>query len=265
MSFVAAPSRITRGGPFFHFSSGGHYCDEYEAVIRAAEADKVMLPSVQQRNIDNDRIEMMRAEGIWDDLDFFYWFNTDGSVGFAKYDWKNPTGNKLPHTDAQLSFTVKKGIRILANGLSLSYVPGTNWTQNDACLFAGFEQINNNSIGIVNTVSNLTFTGFPSAPTYFIQWQFNDNSTRNTIVDVIKSTPYPMRLVQIQRTASNFSAIWTDGVRRGTSAAASVGVPAVITLFGAATNNAILKCLGAGASLSGKEEILNRIVNTPNF
>lgn len=70
-------------------SSGAVVFDsDYEAVLTYATSLGYTLPSLSQRNKQNQLMLDLKAGGIWNKLDTFVVFATDGNSNFALIDWK---------------------------------------------------------------------------------------------------------------------------------------------------------------------------------
>jgi hypothetical protein len=60
----------------------------YQAVLDFATSEGDTLPSESQQNLQNNLLKSLKTLGIWDKLDSFAMFATDGDVGFSLIDWK---------------------------------------------------------------------------------------------------------------------------------------------------------------------------------
>lgn len=250
-------------GPYFYFPTAGSFCDEYQAVINRAVAEGIRLPSPARQRLDNRKILRMQDEYLWNDLDVFFSFHTDADPAFTFYNWKNASLYKLPYTPAQYSFIPLRGMRWLANALT-GYTPGTRWTINDASFFwAGDFENNQASSTILNTTGTITCTYFPSTPYHYIQFMLNDASARNQIIMPLRTAPLPRLLLHFQRSAAGLSRVFLDGLHLGVNwAQAATVLPGQLQF---ATGPIRWRAFGAGASLIGKEQTLNRIINANNL
>jgi len=106
---------------------------EYQAILNYATAQGYTLPSANQRVKQNKLLVDLKRVGIWEKLDTFAMFATDGSSNFALIDWKRLTTYTAVNSP---TFTTNSGF--LGNGTS-SYIDtnfnistGTNYKLNDA-------------------------------------------------------------------------------------------------------------------------------------
>jgi len=61
---------------------------DYQAVLNFATSEGDTLPSESQQNLQNNLLKSLKTLGIWDKLDSFAMFATDGDVGFSLICWK---------------------------------------------------------------------------------------------------------------------------------------------------------------------------------
>lgn len=116
--------------------SGGVFLPDadYEAILDYATTQGYTLPSRTQQEKQNKLVVDLKDAGVWNKLDTFAVFATDGDSDFALIDWK-----RLTQYDAVNSptFTTNQGFS--GNGTSsyidTNYNPatsGVNYTLNDA-------------------------------------------------------------------------------------------------------------------------------------
>jgi hypothetical protein len=97
------------------------YDATYQAVLDYATTQGYTLPSDSQKLLQNQLVIDLKAGGIWNKLDTFANFATDGSSDFALIDWKRLTQYTAVNSPA---FTTNQGFK--GNGTS-SYID-TNFT-----------------------------------------------------------------------------------------------------------------------------------------
>jgi len=68
--------------------SGSGFDPDYQAVLDFATSEGDTLPSANQQILQNNLLKSLKTLGIWDKLDSFAMFATDGDVGFSLIDWK---------------------------------------------------------------------------------------------------------------------------------------------------------------------------------
>jgi hypothetical protein len=124
-----------RVGGFTPVSSGGGGFDsDYQAVLNYATTQGYTLPSSGQQTLQNQLVLDLKAGGIWNKLDTFAVFATDGDIDFALIDWI-----RLTQYTAVNSPTFTTNVGFQGNATS-SYVDtnfnpstsGVNYTQNNA-------------------------------------------------------------------------------------------------------------------------------------
>ena len=76
------------GLQYSKLSGGGGFDSDYQAVLDFATSEGDTLPSESQQNLQNNLLKSLKTLGIWDKLDSFAMFATDGDVGFSLIDWK---------------------------------------------------------------------------------------------------------------------------------------------------------------------------------
>ena len=66
----------------------GGFDSDYQAVLDFATSEGDTLPSANQHILQNQVVLSLKTFGIWNKLDSFAMFATDGDVGFSLIDWK---------------------------------------------------------------------------------------------------------------------------------------------------------------------------------
>jgi hypothetical protein len=112
---------------------------EYQAVLDRATALGYTQPSPDQKAKQNKLVQSLKDAGIWDLLDVFYVFATDGDSDFATLNWKAPSANQATKVNTP-TFTSNQGFT--GNGtssyLNTNFTPstqGVNYTTNAASFF----------------------------------------------------------------------------------------------------------------------------------
>jgi hypothetical protein len=118
-------------------SSGPSFDADYQAVLNYATTQGYTLPSDEQKLLQNQLVIDLKSAGVWDKLDTFAVFATDGSSDFALIDWKRLTQYTAVNSPA---FTTNQGFK--GNGAS-SYID-TNYITSTA---GNNYQTNNSSFG----------------------------------------------------------------------------------------------------------------------
>jgi len=135
---------------------------DYQAILDRSTALGYTAPSATQQTLQNTLVEDLKTAGVWDKLDVFYCFATDGDSDYATLNWKAPSSFQATKTNSP-TFTANEGFAqsgtaYLETGFVLD-TNGTNYTQDDAGVFVAFPTLssttlsNNRPIG-VEGVSN---------------------------------------------------------------------------------------------------------------
>ena len=120
-------------------SSGGFDTD-YQAVLDRSTALGYTAPSASQQTLQNTLVEDLKTAGVWDKLDVFYVFATDGDSDFATLNWKAPSSHQVTKVNSP-TFTADSGFTGDGTSayLNTSFRPLTNGNN---------YQANNASIGV---------------------------------------------------------------------------------------------------------------------
>lgn len=143
------------------------YEAEYKSILDYATTQGYTLPSTAQRLKQNTLLSSLKTSGVWNKLDTFANFATDGSSSFALIDWKRVS---LLTAVNSPTFTTNEGFT--GNGTS-SYINtnfnpsiGTNnytlnnasryiYTLNVVALFDGIESSVENRMGTTGTAQRI--------------------------------------------------------------------------------------------------------------
>jgi len=124
---------------------------DYQAVLDRGTALGYTLPSPSQQVLQETLIADLKTAGVWDKLDVFYVFATDGDSDYATLNWKSPSSFQTTKVNSP-TFTTNQGYQ--GDGSS-SYLDtnfiasaGTNnRTQNDGHISAYVNVLSTNSVG----------------------------------------------------------------------------------------------------------------------
>ena len=122
---------------------------DYLAILDQASTLGYTAPSAAQQTLQNTLVEDLKTAGVWNKLDLFYVFATDGDSDYATLNWKAPSSFQLTKTNSP-TFTTNEGFAqsgtaYLDSGYDLS-TDGTNYTQDDAGVFGGFPTLSSTSV-----------------------------------------------------------------------------------------------------------------------
>ena len=105
---------------------GGSTTDaDYQAVLDRATDLGYTPPTTSQQTLQNTLVADLKSAGIWDKLDLFYIWATDGDVDFAGLNWITPSSFEITRINSP-NFTTNVGFQgVIANNsyLSSGYIP----------------------------------------------------------------------------------------------------------------------------------------------
>jgi len=112
-------------------ASGASNDPAVEALLAQAATDGATPMSGDNITYSNTLVTSLKSAGIWDKLDVFYVFATNGDEEFARYNWKDPSTFKCTETGAgALTFTGNEGFTADGtNYLNTNFTPSTDATQ----------------------------------------------------------------------------------------------------------------------------------------
>jgi len=216
-----------------NISSGGSGFDtDYQAVLDYATTNGYTLPSDEQKLLQNQLLIDLKSAGVWNKLDTFANFATDGSTQFALIDWK-----RLVQYNASTgpTFTTNKGFT--GNGTS-SYIDtnfnafthGVNYQQNNASRYtfmdtaSGTSALDGKAVAGINNMSR-TSTSFHRINTASgLSTSFDFNATRgmksihrtsSTNVELFNDTTQASRTATSATINDNNQLILRSGVAYG--------------------------------------------------
>jgi hypothetical protein len=244
--------------------SGSIYTPEYQAVLDYATLQGYTLPSLAQRIKQNNHIIALKSLGIWDLLDVYYVFATDGDSDFATINQKNPSSFQCTKVNSP-TFTANQGFTFngTTNYLNTNWVPsvdGVNYTLNSAGIFI-HENTNVSSNGIavgMQVSAGVRYsTIIPKSAGTNIGYTVNSNSaTTNTLIGAESS----IGLTLVNRVSSLNVNAFKNGTQRGVDNAQAVapGLSTVAPYIGARNTNGVadsfrasqISCVGFGANLT---------------
>lgn len=116
---------------------------DYQSVLDKATDLGYNAPSASQQTLQNTLVTDLKTAGIWDKLEVFYMFATDGDSDFATLNWKSPSSYQATKVNSP-SFVSDSGFS--GDGstayLDTNFVIATdvsNYSQNNASTFTYFE------------------------------------------------------------------------------------------------------------------------------
>jgi hypothetical protein len=253
--------------PFSFISGGVAFTDEYKAVLNYATSLGYTLPSAPQQILQNQLMIDLKNAGVWNKLDSFRVYATDGSAAYALIDWKRLV---LCTAVNSPTFTTNQGYK--GNGTS-SYInsnftpstDGVNYTLNNASIFA--------YISGVRTIGQIqAYQGYFWGSGYLLL-AAGTNFTGETYINSVTAVPNATTGVGFQlvnRIDVNTLNVYYQGVLQNTNnAAVSVQLPFLSVWDLAANNNSSgaffsdvqNAIIGYGANLNAEQSAFNTAVN----
>jgi len=202
--------------------------------------------------------------GIWNNLDVFYVFKTDGDSDFATINWIDPNNFQITKENSP-TFTTNDGFA--GDGVSASLntnyslnSDGVNYTLNSAS--AGY--FTNTNVAGIRTMgssgSQLVFT--PNVNNSIGYFRINASGPSS----ITPSSLTHLGLVVANRSASNEENLYVDGVSVYSGTTASTGVDnqnlyGLRSATGYANSNFTIQLMFAGGSMKDKIVDFSNIVN----
>jgi len=106
---------------------GGGFDADYQAVLDQASSLGYTAPSAAQQTLQNTLVTDLKTAGVWDKLDLFYVFATDGDSDYATLNWKTPTSFQTTKVNSP-TFTSNEGYQGDGSSsyLDTNFIPNTN-------------------------------------------------------------------------------------------------------------------------------------------
>lgn len=237
---------------------------DYQAVLDRSTALGYTAPSAAQQTLQNTLVEDLKTAGVWDKLDVFYVFATDGDSDFATLNWKAPSSHQVTKVNSP-TFTADGGFT--GNGsssyLNTNYNPetsGTNYTLNDASI----------SVWSNTFVLNNFITGVESSAFNCIRMSSTSANQRINMGGSAAFTPRvnlsdsSKKLRQLNRTSSTNATAFIDTTST-THTANSIGIESqnqTILRSAAQYSSTEVAFFGMGASLVSENADFYSALNT---
>ena len=156
---------ISWGKSYADLAGGGGLDADYQAVLDWSTALGYTAPSAAQQTLQNTLVTDLKTAGVWDKLDVFYVFATDGDSDYATLNWKAPSSFQLTKTNSP-TFTTNEGFAqsgtaSLDTGFILD-TNGTNYTQDDAGVFVAFPTLSSTTLANNRPFGTATTTNYLS-------------------------------------------------------------------------------------------------------
>jgi hypothetical protein len=199
---------------------------DYQAVLDRASSLGYTAPSAAQQTLQNTLVTDLKTAGVWDKLDVFYVFATDGDSDYATLNWKTPASFQATKVNSP-TFISNEGYQGdgSSSHLDTNFNPKTHSTASSQySIGAGgynFQKPTStydNIIGVDNGSNDLLIaTKFTTDQPFF---RVNDAGTfRPTFVTTAG-------FYGVSRSANNrIDAILPDGTTASSTNAGSAGLP----------------------------------------
>ena len=230
---------------------------DYQAVLDQASSLGYTAPSAAQQTLQNTLVTDLKTAGVWDKLDVFYVFATDGDSDYATLNWKTPTSFQTTKVNSP-TFTTNQGYQGDGSSsyLDTNFNPNTHSTASSQySIGAGGYQFQkptstyDNIIGTDNGANDiLVATKFTTEQPFY---RVNDaQSFRPSFVTSVG-------FYGVSRSASNrIDAILPDGTTDSSTNAAAAGMPnanlLVLSWSTAVKSNAIVSVAYYGGDLTSE-------------
>lgn len=243
------------------------YEPEYQAVLDFGTLNGFTLPTDGQKVIQNQLVVDLKNAGIFQDLDLFYVFATDGDEDFAKINWANPVLYYLIE-NGTVNFISNQGFQPnslnVGNNLDTTWNPslnGTAYTQNDACRFVwDFD----NNVGGNDVYDGSTLSGGNNSFNGTTGTNQRINQGTSSLPSAFNNSGTGLKL--IQRTSSSNVNMYNNSSTPTSftvsSAALDNDAQRIFRRGVSGTSVRKLSVYGLGASLSGQESDLINSITT---
>ena len=250
---------------------GGGFDADYQSVLDRASSLGYTAPSAAQQTLQNTLVTDLKTAGVWDKLDVFYVFATDGDSDYATLNWKAPSSHQVTKVNSP-TFTTNIGYR--GNGtsayLDTNYTPTTdavNYQLNSASMFMYRSELP--TTGQIQSYEGAFKTGEGYAMISGRGPSYGENYLNSTAGLGNSTTNVGVGLQLVNRPNSNTINLYFNGsfVSQNTSAA-SVSVPSV-SVWNFAANNGASGIFfsnvghgmwGMGADLTSEQTDLNTAI-----
>lgn len=237
---------------------------EYNAILNYANTQGYSTPSESQITLQLSLLNSLKTIGVWDKLDVFYVFATDGDSDFATLNWKAPSSHQVTKINSP-TFTANSGFAGDGSSsyLDTNYNPatsGTNYTLNDASI----------SVWSNDFVSNDFITGTISAGVNVMRMSGSSSNQRinmggsSGFTPTVNFSDSSKKLRQFNRTSStNMTAFidTTSTTHTGNSTEIFSGNQLILRSFSSYSSTEVA-FFGMGASLVSESVDFYNALNT---
>ena len=237
--------------------AGGGFDADYQAVLDRASSLGYTAPSASQQTLQNTLVTDLKTAGVWDKLDLFYVFATDGDSNFATLNWKTPASFQTTKVNSP-TFHLNQGFQGDGSSsyLDTNFNPNTHSTASSQySMGAGGYNIEkatspyDNIIGVDSGSNDLLVgTKFTTEQPFF---RVNDSGTFRP--SFVTTTGF----YGVSRSANNrIDAILPDGTTDSSTNAGNAGLPNdnlwVLAWGGAVRSNAKVSVAFYGGNVTSE-------------
>ena len=182
--------------------AGGGFDADYQAVLDQSTSLGYTAPSAAQQTLQNTLVTDLKTAGVWDKLDVFYVFATDGDSDFATLNWKTPSSHQVTKINSP-TFTADSGFTGDGSSsyLDTNYNPatsGTNYTLNDASI-----SIWNNTFVLNNFITGVNDSAYNCLRMSASSANIRINMGINSLSPVVNFSDSNKTFRQLNRTSSS--------------------------------------------------------------
>jgi hypothetical protein len=233
---------------------------EYQAILNYATSLGYTLPSTDQRLKQDKLLVDLKRAGVWEKLDTFAVFATDGDSNFALIDWKRLTTYTAWNTPP---FTTNAGFKGTGTTsyIDTNFNPatgGVNYTLNNASRFMWIKITAGSGRYIDGNAVNSTNGMFSTNPTP------NHKINQGTVNSSASASLNSVGLSSIHRTSSTNVELFSN-LSQVSAQATSTAISSnnqLILRGGSSYSNHQASAYGMGASLVSENTALYNALNT---
>jgi len=254
----------------------------YQSILNIGALNGYTLPSPAQQDLQNNLLQELVNQGIWDKLDVFYVFANDGSKEFGNLNWKDPGAYECTTSGSPL-WTADQGYTGLP--VSTTYVDtgfnvgatSSKFSSGDASLFAYvYNDIPNNTYGDIGLIEQPPYTGIqwgainsrmPAIGALNSRAEYNLLDT-STYPFWTSDVPTSVGFSHVDRSNSTQIKFYKNGTLLNTRSATQTAMPSTLTLqflrgrLAADYSARTVSIGGVGSSLTTEANAFYTAINT---
>ena len=236
---------------------------DYQAVLDRSTTLGYTAPSEAQQTLQNTLVTDLKTAGVWDKLDVFYVFATDGDSDYATLNWKAPSSHQTTKVNSP-TFTANGGFTGDGSSsyLDTNFDPdasGVNYTLNDASI-----SIWNNTFVLNNFITGLDASAYNCLRMSSLSANIRINMDINSLSPVVDFSDSNKTFRQLNRTSlSNVTAFQNTTSTTHSGASTSIeGQNQLILKASTFYSSTEVAFFGMGASLVSENADFYSALNT---